>query len=102
MPLVPFLAALLLVFLLVLSTPFLLVVRYRMGMARRPARRWIATTNAVSLFVSAGFFLWIAALTNFWVPRAFTFSKVCADAPRGPIAVADNANADKMQAIRSF
>jgi hypothetical protein len=73
-PLIPFLAALLVVFLLVLSTPFLLVLRYRIGTARRPARRWIATLNLVSLFSSAALFLWIAALTNFWVPRAFRYS----------------------------
>jgi hypothetical protein len=75
-PLIPFLAALLLVFLLVLSTPFLLVVRYRVGTARRPARRWIATINLVSLFTSAALFLWVAALTNFWVPNAFRYSLI--------------------------
>jgi hypothetical protein len=73
MPLVPFLAALLLVFVLVLSTPLLLVVRYRIGTARRPARRWIATLNLVSLLFSAVLFLWIASLTNFWVPNAFRY-----------------------------
>lgn len=74
MPLIPFLAALLVVFLVVLSTPFLLVLRYRIGTARRPARRWIATLNLVSLFSSAALFLWIASLTNFWVPHAFRYS----------------------------
>ena len=76
MPLVPFLAALLIVFLFVLSTPFLLVLRYRIGTARRPARRWIATLNLVSLLFSAALFLWIAALTNFWVPHAFRYSLI--------------------------
>lgn len=76
MPLIPFLAALLVVFLLVLSTPFLLVLRYRIGTARRPARRWIATLNLVSLFSSAALFLWIAALTNFWVPHTFRYSLI--------------------------
>jgi hypothetical protein len=75
-PLIPFLAALLLVFLLVLSTPFLLVVRYRVGTARRPARRWIATINLISLLTSAGLFFWVAALTNFWVPNAFRYSLI--------------------------
>ena len=76
MPIIPFLAALLVVFLFVLSTPFLLVLRYRIGTARRPARRWIATLNLVSLLFSAALFLWIAALTNFWVPHAFRYSLI--------------------------
>ena len=76
MPLIPFVAALLLVFLFVLSTPFLLVVRYRVGIARRPARRWIATINLLSLATSAALFLWVAAMTNFWVPNAFRYSLV--------------------------
>jgi hypothetical protein len=73
-PVVAFLAALLVVLVLVLSTPFLLIVRYRVGIARRPARRWIATINILSLLPSAALFLWIAALTNFWIPRAFCYS----------------------------
>ena len=76
MPLIPFLAALLAIFLIVLSAPFLLVIRYRVGVARRPARRWVATINFLSLLVSAALFLWIAAMTNFWVPRAFGYSLV--------------------------
>ena len=75
-PLIPFLAALLLVFLLVLASPLLLVVRYRVGTARRPARRWIATINLVSLLMSAALFLWVAALTNFWLPHAFRYSLI--------------------------
>jgi hypothetical protein len=73
-PLIAFLAALLVVFVLVLSTPLLLVIRYRVGTARRPARLWIATINLLSLLLSAGLFLWIAALTNFWVRNAFAYS----------------------------
>jgi hypothetical protein len=75
-PLIPFLAALLFVFLLVLLSPILLVVRYKVGTARRPARRWIATVNCVSLLMSAGLFAWVAALTNFWVPHAFNYSLI--------------------------
>jgi hypothetical protein len=73
-PFIPFLAALLVVFLFVLSTPFLLVLRYRIGTARRPARRWIASINLVSLGTSAGLFFWVASLTNFWLPNAFRYS----------------------------
>ena len=76
MPFIAFLAALLVVFIFVLSTPFLMIVRYRIGTARRPARRWIATINLLSLLVSAALFLWIAALTNFWVRHAFASSLV--------------------------
>jgi hypothetical protein len=73
-PLIPFLAALLLVFVLILSTPLLLVVRYRVGTARRPARRWLATINLLSLLASAALFFWAAAITNFWVPNTFRYS----------------------------
>ena len=76
MPLIPFLAALLLVFVLILSTPLLLVVRYRVGTARRPARRWLATINLLSLLTSAALFLWAAAITNFWVPNTFRYSLI--------------------------
>lgn len=76
MPFIAFLAALLVVFVLLLSTPLLLIIRYRVGTARRPARPWIATINLLSLLLSAGIFLWIAALTNFWVRNAFAYSLV--------------------------
>jgi hypothetical protein len=74
MPLIPLLVALLVVAGFILAMPLLLVLRYRVGIARRPARRWIATLNLVSLLISAALFLWVAALTNFWVPRAFAYS----------------------------
>jgi hypothetical protein len=73
-PFIAFIAALLIVFVLVLSTPLLLIIRYRVGTARRPARPWIATINLLSLMLSAGLFLWIAALTNFWVRNSFAYS----------------------------
>jgi hypothetical protein len=63
-------------FLLVLSTPLLLVLRYRAGTARRPARRWSATLNLLSFLLSAALFLWIAAITNFWVRHAFGYSMI--------------------------
>lgn len=76
MPFIPFLAALLFVFGLVLASPFLLMVRYRVGTARRPARRWVTTINLVSLLVSTALFLWAAAVTNFWAPNAFRSSLI--------------------------
>jgi hypothetical protein len=73
-PLIPILGALLLIIALVLSMPLLLVLRYRAGTMRRPARGWVATTNLVSFVLSAGLFLWMAAITGLWVPRAFLYS----------------------------
>jgi hypothetical protein len=76
MPLVPLLAILIGIVVFIISIPFLLVVRYRLGVARRPARRWVASINVLSLLVSAAVFLWIAAVTNFWVPNAFRYSLI--------------------------
>ena len=74
MPLIPLFAALLLVVALILATPLLLFLRYRAGTARRRAWRWVATLNLVMIVLSAGFFLYVAALTNFWVRDAFRYS----------------------------
>ncbi|MEY2547991.1 MAG: hypothetical protein QOD64_573 [Verrucomicrobiota bacterium] len=76
MPLIPVIVALLAVSALVLATPLLLLLRYRTGTARRVARRWVLTVNLVSMLLSAGLFIWIAAITNFWVPRAFGYSLI--------------------------
>jgi hypothetical protein len=73
-PLIPLVLALLFVIILVLASPILLVLRYRAGTGRRRARRWVATINLVSMRFSAGFFLWVAAMTAFWVPKAFLYS----------------------------
>lgn len=74
MPLIPFILALLLIIALILAMPLLLVLRYRAGTARRLGRRWVATLNLVSMIISAGLFLWVAAITTLWVPRAFVYS----------------------------
>jgi hypothetical protein len=73
-PLIPILAALLLVIAFVLSMLLLLVLRYRVGTMRRCGRRWSATLNLVSLVFSVAIFLWVAALTTLWVPKAFLYS----------------------------
>jgi hypothetical protein len=73
-PLIPLILALLLVVALVLAMPLLLVLRYRAGTARRLGRRWVATVNLVSMIISTGLFLWVAALSTFWVPKAFAYS----------------------------
>jgi hypothetical protein len=73
-PLVPLFAALLLVLALILAMPLLLFLRYRAGTARRRAYRWVATLNLATIVISAGFFLYVAAITTFWVPDAFRYS----------------------------
>jgi hypothetical protein len=73
-PLVPLFAALLLVLALILAMPLLLFLRYRAGTARRRAYRWVATLNLMTILLSAGFFLYVAAITAFWVPDAFRYS----------------------------
>ena len=74
MPLIPFAAALLVIVALILSMPLLLVLRYRAGTARRLGRRWVATTNLVMMIASAGLFVWTAAITGLWVPKALPYS----------------------------
>jgi hypothetical protein len=50
--------------------PLILIQRYRMGTARRLARRWVATLNLVLMAVSVVCFLTGAAVTAIWVPNA--------------------------------
>ena len=76
MPVIPIIVALLVVCGLVLATPLLLLLRYRAGTARRLARPWVLTVNLLSLLISAALFIWVAALTNFWVPYAFSYSLI--------------------------
>lgn len=67
---VPFLVVLALIVL----PPIALVQRYRVGTARRAARRWVATVNAVSIGISAAMFVAGAAITNLWIPQALVFT----------------------------
>lgn len=60
------------VLLSILLLPVALVQRYRLGTARRRARRWIASLNVLGLLASSGVFLTTAALTSTWIPGAFT------------------------------
>jgi hypothetical protein len=73
-PLIPIILVLLLVVALVLATPFLLYLRYRTGTMRRRGREWVANVNLASLGLSAALLVWVAALTTFWVPHAFSCS----------------------------
>lgn len=54
--------------------PLGLVQRYRAGTARRAARTWWATFNVAAISVSVVLFLSGAAMTNLWVPNAFSYS----------------------------
>ena len=74
MPLIPLIAALLLVIALPLAMPFLLFLRYRTGTVRRPGRRWVATLNLMGFGFSAVLFLYGAAITSLWVSDAFRYS----------------------------
>jgi hypothetical protein len=56
--------------------PLILVQRYRVGTARRPARKWINTFTLVSMVVSAVVFLSGAAVTQVWVPHALAGAAV--------------------------
>jgi hypothetical protein len=73
-PLIPIILVLFLVVALVLATPFLLYLRYRTGTMRRRGRAWVANVNLASLGLSAALLVWVAALTTFWVPHAFSYS----------------------------
>ena len=76
MPLIPLFVALLLVLALIPAMPVLLFLRYRAGTMRRRARKWVSTVNLVSFIFSAALFIWVAALTSFWVPKAFHASLI--------------------------
>ena len=69
----PLLLLLLLLPLVVIALmPIILIQRYRMGTARRMARRWMATFNVWVMAFSAICFLAGAAVTQIWVPNALT------------------------------
>ena len=74
MPLIPLVAALLLVIALILAMPLLLFLRYRAGIVRRLGRRWVATLNLVMIVFSAVLFLYVAAITSLWVSDTFRYS----------------------------
>jgi len=73
-PLIVFILALLLLGGFLLAMPLLLFLRYRAGTIRRRGRKWAATVNLISFILSAALFLWVAAMTTLWVPKAFTYS----------------------------
>ncbi len=75
MPFIPILLLLLFcVGAVLIAIPLGLVQRYRVGTKRRIGRSWVAALNLLLASFSAAVFLWVAALTNFWLPTAFKSS----------------------------
>jgi hypothetical protein len=88
---VPVLLILPLVILAVIALiPVSLIQRYRVGTARRLARRWVATLNLFLIGISVVFFLLGALITRFWVPEAvrFTLSGLLAGVVLGLLGIA--------------
>lgn len=70
-------ALLVIVFVLVASViliPIALLQRYRAGTVRRRAQPWLIALNVFGLSLSIAIFLTSAALTNIWIPQAFTYA----------------------------
>jgi hypothetical protein len=73
-PLILLFVILLLIFASVLIVPISIVQRYRVGVARRPARGWLVALNLAGFTLSAMLFVIGAAMSNFWVPNALAAS----------------------------
>ena len=54
--------------------PLSLIQRYRVGVARPPARGWFVALNLIAVAISTVIFLVAAGLTTVWVPDAFSFT----------------------------
>jgi hypothetical protein len=59
---------------MVLMIPLSIVMRYRAGTSRRPARGWMITLNLYAVTISATIFLIGAGFASIWIPRAFSWS----------------------------
>ena len=59
---------------LIALMPLSLVLRYRAGTSRRPARRWVAAINLVAVAISASLLLMVAGVTSYWIPAALRYS----------------------------
>lgn len=70
MPLILLFVILLLILASALIVPISIVQRYRVGVARRPARSWLVTLNLVGFSLSTLLFVAGAAMSNLWVPNA--------------------------------
>lgn len=59
---------------MLLLLPVSLIMRYRNGTARRPARTWLALVNFTGIGFSAGILLVTAAISGVWIPGAFPYT----------------------------
>ena len=72
MPLI--LLAILIVLAFIAVIPLSLIQRFRMGTARRTARRWVATLNLTAVALSTILFLTGTLITGLWIPEARTYT----------------------------
>jgi len=66
--------AILIVLAFIAVIPFSIIQRFRMGTARRQARRWVATLNLLAIAISVTLFLVGALITSRWIPEALTYT----------------------------
>ena len=74
MPLLPVLLLAVVVIGAIALLPLSLIQRYRVGTARRPARGWFIALNLFVIAASTVIFIVAAAVTNVWVPHAFSYT----------------------------
>jgi hypothetical protein len=58
----------------VVIIPLSIIQRFRLGTARRRARRWLATVNLAGVVVSTAVLLTAALITTRWVPDTLTYT----------------------------
>ena len=66
--------AILIVLAFIAVIPLSIIQRFRMGTARRTARRWVATLNLTAVALSVVLFLAGALITSQWVPEALAYT----------------------------
>jgi hypothetical protein len=72
---VPLIAlAILIVLAFIAVIPFSIIQRFRMGTARRTARRWVATVNLTAVALSVVLVLAGTLMTSRWIPEALTYT----------------------------
>jgi hypothetical protein len=54
--------------------PFSIILRFRRGTVRRPARSWVATLNLITVAISAAVLLAGALIASRWVPEALKYA----------------------------
>ena len=66
--------ALLLLLAIAVIIPIGIIQRFRLGTARRRARRWLATVNLIGVITSIVVLLIVALITKRWVPETLTYT----------------------------